>query len=118
MIDLLDSDILVIEDVLKRLEAGTTKSRDLEGFRKEVIERFGLAGFVVRCDVYESNVPGMYVPEISILDKTADATVFDHDRMTWEVQHDILGIDTPGALTPDGTIITPSKSVAFIDKKD
>ena len=117
LVDLLDSDILVIEGVLKRIHADTHHARDMEGFRKEVVERFGIAGFRVRCDVYTSNIPGVFVPEITIEDKTSDATVFDHDRMTWEVQQDILGISTPGAITPNGTIITPSKSTSFSKKE-
>lgn len=113
MIDLYDTEIMAIGDVLGQLNATTHHPRNLEGFRKEVIERFGLAGFVVTCVVFESNESGVFLPEITVVGRVEKLPEFDHDRQRFEVQTDVAGISTPGAITPNGTIIEPSKSTAF-----
>lgn len=54
-------------------------------------------------------------PSISIIGRTSDQE-FDHERMSWEVQHDILGIDpNPGALTKGG-LLTPAKSTSMYSR--
>lgn len=117
-IDLYDSDLLVIEQILIRLQRHTNTQMNLQGFVDEARERFGEAGFKVAVAIYEVQSPGplpvgSYVPEITIQDRLTREE-FDRDKMTWEVQSDILEIDpTPGAMQLDGTIKSPSKATSF-----
>jgi len=113
LVDLYDSDILVIEEVFKRIQASEGQSRDMEGFRLEVVERFAEAGFKVDCRMWSSDVPGVYLPEIVIQDRMKP-TPFDHSRQSWEVQNDILDIEGGGVVIKgNGVLGTPSKTVGL-----
>ena len=117
MIDLYDTDILRIERVVETLKERTANSVDMEGFRLEVIDRFAKIGLVVNVKMYDTNEPGVYIPEIEINGRT-EAIEFDRDQQTWEVTHDVLGIDQPGIVTEGGGFkevplkigMTPGKS--------
>jgi hypothetical protein len=132
-LDLLDSEILVIEKVVKKLNSYKNQMGLLE-FGDAVEEEFGEAGYkayVVWHFPDGTTIPHASLeftltvavgrmaapdPEITIVDRITPIASFDHERMSWEVQRDILDIDTPGAIGRSG-LITPPKSVAFVDKK-
>lgn len=119
-IDLYDSEIIAIEGVLNAVKESQGQRRDMEGFRQEVVERFAEIGLVVTCNVYSTvdaatgeEIPGLWTPEI-VIQERCKPTPFDHARQSWEVQHDILGIDGgPATIKGNGMIGTPSKSVGF-----
>lgn len=121
MIDLYDSDIMTIEAVTEQLERSVGEAREVQGFVEEAIERFGLAGFRVKVDIYEVQGPGplpigTYVPHITIEERLTREE-FDRERMSWEVQNDILEIDpNPGSIQPDGSVRSPSHTTGFTSK--
>lgn len=131
-VDLHDHEIIKIETVLRTLNS-FKGSMTWEQFEKNAVEEFGAIGFkvvvlwevggleTIPTEMVEATLklmlrPGIPTPEISIVDRI-DPIEFDHERQTWEVQRDILGIDQPGAIGKNG-IIMPPKSTAFITKKD
>lgn len=111
----LDSEILAIEQVLKKLNESAWNPRDVDGFTREIIERFGLAGYNVAVTWNYTNFVSVYMPTITIVSRT-EKNVFDHDKMSWEVQHNILGLETAGAVQPDGSVKSPIHQTAFTQK--
>lgn len=105
LIELHDSDILRLEGVLRRLNTRLGTSVPLEGFRKEIIERFGEAGFGVNVRVFETNVQSVYSFEIEICQRLGGA--FDPDRMVHEVTNDILGLGEGGVIKTGPQLWTP-----------
>jgi hypothetical protein len=95
--DLLDSEILAIEQVLLALARKAGTHADLESHRREIIERFAEIGFVVDVQVWETNVEGCWIFR-PVLTARIEGKAFDHERMAHEVQHDILGLGTPGTI--------------------
>lgn len=97
--DIHDSEILEIEGVLALLNG---KARDkqrvsYEAFDREIRERFEDLGFIVQVAWWDSNVPGVLIPEICINDRTERKT-FDHDQKVAEVTSDILGLGDKGVI--------------------
>lgn len=95
--EIYDSEILKIETVLEILNRKVGSSTNLEGFRKEILDRFARIGFVVDVRVYSTNVPGTYSWEIQINDRT-DNTAWDPDQMVHEVTNDLLDLGTGGVI--------------------
>lgn len=117
LVDIYDSEIPLIEGVLAQLNAKVGKPMVVENFRKEAIERFAEIGFKVLFRTFDTTQPGLYTFEVDIVDRMEpEAHGFDHAKQSWEIQHALLGIDTPGAMTPSG-FITPPKSVSMNTKK-
>jgi len=108
-----DEEVIQIGNVMATLYAKEGSRAYMEGFRLEIIERFGLAGFEVHVDVHQTNVDGTYIPEVTVMGRCSP-TAFDHERQQWAVQNNILGIDeTPGAIQRDGSIKSPSKATSM-----
>ncbi len=131
-VELHDYEIIKVENVLRTLNSFKS-SMTWEQFERNAIEEFGAIGLKVvvlwevggleamPTEMVEATLklmlrPGIPTPEISIVDRLEHVD-FDHERQTWEVQRDILGIDQPGAIGKNG-LITPPTSTAFITKKD
>jgi|JI9StandDraft_1071089.scaffolds.fasta_scaffold06787_6 hypothetical protein len=131
-VELHDYEIIKVENVLRTLNSFKS-SMTWEQFERNAIDEFGAIGLKVvvlwevggleamPTEMVEATLklmlrPGIPTPEISIVDRL-EKVDFDHERQTWEVQRDILGIDQPGAIGKNG-LITPPKSTAFITKKD
>lgn len=137
-IELYDSDIFVIEDALRVINS-FKNSMGFGEFADAVEHEFGTRGFTTSVvwvfpdgtpegtevpsgmlEIYLAAKRGQSLPapspSIVITGRVTPLAEFDHDRMSFEVQRDILNIDTPGALTKGG-VITPSKSVSF-SKRD
>jgi len=131
-VELHDYEIIKVENVLRTLNSFKS-SMTWEQFERNAIDEFGAIGLKVvvlwevggleamPTEMVEATLklmlrPGIATPEISIVDRL-EKVDFDHERQTWEVQRDILGIDQPGAIGKNG-LITPPKSTAFITKKD
>ena len=93
-IELYEHDILRIEQAIKPLQAKRKKAVNLEGFRKEIIERFVEQGFKVGVKVWETNLPGVYAFDLDIVGRVEEGhESFDHERQHHEVVNDLLGID-------------------------
>lgn len=113
LIEVNDEDILKIEKVLNFLSEKYSTERHLDDFPRETKERFWNAGFEVRVDMYDSNVEGVYVPDITIVGRVEGE--FDPDQMVWEATNDVLNlgvggvIDSKGGTKSPGGVILPKK---------
>lgn len=111
LIDLYDTDFFKIEAVAKRLNESVGKPREMEGFRREIVERFQEVGFVVGVKCWSTQQAGVFAFDIEITDRCEPLrSGFDHERQSWEVQNDVLGFGEAGSFGTDGRLITPSKS--------
>lgn len=118
LIDLYDTDFFKIETVVRKLNDSVGKPRQMEGFRKEIIERFQEQGFVVGVKCWSTQQEGVYAFDVEITDRCEPLrNGFDHERQSWEVQNDVLNFGEAGSFGLDGRLITPSKST-LITKKD
>ena len=131
-VDLLDSDVYKFEDALRVINSYKSQMGFIEfgemveaefhrvGFRAYVVWEFDDGSTVPQASL--EFVLSMRVgpfapptPTISIVEKLDPSARegFDHERMTWEVQNDILGIDgVKGSIGKSG-LITPKTSTAF-----
>lgn len=107
------SDIQVYDSEIPKIERALTKANEVlfkggmtfDVARQNVKDIFEeVAGFKVDCLLWQTNIPGRILPEIVIVGRVQAEPTFDHDRQTWEVQHDILGIDQPGAVDEHGNL--------------
>jgi len=104
--DLNDADILKIEAVLDVLQAKYSKTSVLlDDFPRETKERFWNAGYEVRVDMYDTNIEGVYIPDITIQGRVEGE--FDPDQMVWEATNDILDLGEGGVIKSDGGTKTP-----------
>lgn len=133
-INLLDSEAVAIADAIAPITSRANQMSFME-FGDNIKEALGAIGFVayvvwhfddreVPHDLLEFTLsialPGQLsvpTPEIAIVGRIGPTPDFDHERMMFEVQNDIAGMGTPGAMRPDGTLVSPSQSTAFITKK-
>ena len=115
LIEPYDSEIPKIERVLAELSRKVGTRQDHQAFRREAEERFAEIGFVVSVLLVPGEDAVLY-PKISITGRITK-TEFDPEKMAWEVQHDVLGIDEPGVVsqTKDGLIVVkdPKKLTSF-----
>lgn len=97
-IDLYDSEIPLIEEVLRKLNEKSGKHVPMEAFRKEIIGRFEDIGLVVHVRVYSTADAGglplddVYAFDIDIYDR-CERKPFDIERMHYEVVNDVAGIE-------------------------
>ena len=123
MIDLYDSEIPILQDVVDALNQKTGKHVNMEGFRKEIIGRFEESGFIVKVKVYSTADQGylplddVYAFDIEIIGR-CEPRPFDYDRMRYEVVHDVAGLEPdkkglkiPVPYSPDDLRDNPSKSL-------
>lgn len=103
-IDLYDSDVLTIQQVVDALNVSRSKPTTVDGWRREIEERFSEAGFKV--SVVLRQVEGLERPDgtvaptsndyiyttITINDRVEPQGEFDHQRMAHEVQSNVLGL--------------------------
>lgn len=103
MIDLYDSEVAEIEKVWGTLQERTNKSHNYDSFDREIRERFAEIGFKVRVNWYETNVAGVKLPEIEVIDRIQQRE-FDHDQMRYELTvSNPLGLPSSevGLIKPD-----------------
>lgn len=109
LIQLYDSDIIKIEEILEALNKRKGQRTDYERWTAETKERFHRVGLLVSVRWYEAGVERVdgsleklddtLIPEIVIIGRVPSKTfVFDHDQMAHEVQNDLLGLGTGGKL--------------------
>jgi hypothetical protein len=97
-IDLYDSEILLIENVLGKINQKSGQRIPLEDFRKEIIGRFEEIGLIVGVLVYSTADDGglplddVYAFDITIIDR-CERKPFDYDRQRYEVINDVAGIE-------------------------
>ena len=93
-VDLYDSEVLAIQRVVGIISEAVGTRRSLEGFRQEVIERFGEIGFLVDVRVFEGEIEGQHGDPVFffkiVLTARCDPKPFDHERMAHEVRADLL----------------------------
>ena len=108
-INLLDSEILEAEKVLKAIGEKSGKSVDLEGFRKEIVGRFQEIGLIVDPKVWSTDADDVFAFDIEITGRTAPKP-FDYDRQVWEVTRDILELLPPQdrGVLKSGKVETPA----------
>jgi hypothetical protein len=92
-IPLYDHEIDKVDRVLAKLaEKQGKQGIYLEGYRREIVERFAdHAGLHVGVNVWSTNYPGLYWWDIKITGRVEDGE-FDHDRQVHEVTNNILNI--------------------------
>jgi hypothetical protein len=107
-IELLDSEILRIESVIKAINEKQRKRVSLEGFRQEIIGRFEEIGLGVGVRAYSTNVDGVVAFDIDI-ERRIEPKTFDTDRMVHEVTNDLLDLGEGGVISTKskGGIIVP-----------
>lgn len=111
LIDLYDHEVAECERVLAALNEKSGKRTDLEAFRQEIIERFGLAkcgshgesGLAVEVKVYEGFEGEWYSFKIVIVGRT-ERHSFDHDQQVHEVTNDLLDLGEKGVIKTNGLI--------------
>lgn len=96
ILDLHDSEIARMGDVIGKLNHLQGKAINLEAFRKSVIERFEDIGFKVVVKVYDTNQDGLFAFDIDIVERLEGT--FDPDRQVHEVTHDYLGLGESGVI--------------------
>jgi hypothetical protein len=100
-IDLYESEMLQIAKMNQKLRRAIATHRDLESFRREIIERFDEIGLIAHVALYEdtSGPEPIYWPAITITGRH-EARVFDHDRMRHEVQSNLRGLPGQDNVAP------------------
>lgn len=110
-VNLYDSEIIKIEEVLEKLNTRRerTSRMSYEAFTEEAKNLFAEIGLVVSVLWYEAGseqpdgslkkLEGVLIPEMVIKARTNARTFsFDHDKMSHEVQSDLLQLGTGGKL--------------------
>lgn len=108
-IELLDSEVLQVEGVLKALQEKQRKRVPLEDFRKEAIERFAGIGLKLEVKVFETNQEGVFAFDFIIVDRM-EPVEFDRERQAHEVVNDLLGIEP----SRKGEVIKPTSTSGLI----
>jgi hypothetical protein len=105
LVNVLDSEIRELQDVLRTLNDKTYRSHNLAAFEREIVERFQESGFVVDVKWYETNAEGVFAPEVEVTGRCQPlgSDGFDHDRQRHEVVTNVLGLPEADA----GVIKTP-----------
>lgn len=108
LVNILDSEIAELQRVQATLNERTYKQHNLHAFEREIVERFQEVGFVVDVKWYETNLPGVFAPEVEVVGRCEPVKPgeFDHDRMRDEVTR-INPLGLPEADT--GVIKTPER---------
>ena len=112
-IELYDSDILNIEEVLLKLNEKVGRQLNFEDFEREVKGRFAEIGLRTevawfRYAVEGKQVEGGAMPEITVTGRIEPEREFDHDRLRHEVTQNILELpgQTPGEkIKPDSETV-------------
>lgn len=99
--DVHDSEINMIHEILGVLRRRSASVRNYDDFQREIIDRFERIGFVVDVRWYETDVPGVLMPEINISNRTEKGYVFDRDKQVAEVTGDLLGLGEGGTISVD-----------------
>lgn len=105
IVNLYDSEFLAAEKLWRFLQGKfEQKHVDRDSMHQEIIDRFRDIGLRVRINWFQGGVvndkgvleavPNLYVPELSIQSRVETKGQFDHDKMAWEVQNNIL--ELPG----------------------
>jgi hypothetical protein len=119
---LYEADKIKFKEIVRKINEKAFRVGDRDALEREIIERYYEAGYLVTVVweqpldpgviPWDSMVPGV-IPEGRV-----NPEPFDHERQSWEVQHDILGVDeTPGAMQRDGSIRSPAQVTSLTTKK-
>lgn len=105
LINVYDSEVADLQRVLATLNDRTYKPHNLAAFEREIVERCQEVGFVVDVKWYETNLEGVFAPEVEVIGRCDPVKPgeFDHDRMRHEVVNNVLGLPAEDA----GVIKTP-----------
>jgi hypothetical protein len=109
MIQLYDSEIIKIEEVLGKITLPHGQRISYEKYTEKIKDLFSRIGLIVSVPWYEAGVEradgtmekldGVLIPEIVVQARTdARQFSFDHEQMAHEVQSDLLGLGTGGKL--------------------
>lgn len=105
LLNVYDSEIAKLQEVLRTLNGRTYKRHDLHAFEREIVERFQEIGFTVDVKWYTTAAEGVVVPEVEVTGRCDPIKPgeFDHDQMRHEVVNNLLGLPEEDA----GIIKTP-----------
>ncbi len=117
-IELYDSDILVVEKILRIVqERAANRSLDYDAFDREIKERFHDAGFVVDVKWFHTNLDTVKMPEVEIVGRVDKQGEFDHEKMQHEVVNDILDLGTGGKIPVTAEMMKQVKETEAAHKK-
>ncbi len=89
----MDSEIIEMEGVLRSLKGAEGHSRNLEGFRREIVGRFQDIGWLVEVKCWKTDGESIAF-DIDIVDRCERPRHgTDYERMQWEIRNDILEIE-------------------------
>ncbi len=114
-VDLYDSDILKIEQVIKVLNRRVWTRQDHGAFIREAKDRFHAIGLEVDVLMLPMDDQHGWDPKITIMRRVEQRHEFDPEKMAWEVQRDVLGIDEPGTVSmgKNGLIVVKDPKKVF-----
>lgn len=96
ILDLHDSEIARLGDVVEKLHLLQGKTLNLEAFRRQAEQRFEEVGFRVSVKVWTTDQDGLYAFDIDIIERLEGT--FDPDRQVHEVTNDLLGLGEGGVI--------------------
>lgn len=114
-IQLYDHDFFPLEEAFAKIPTAVVGANFTQA-RRIIEEIFQEKGFAVKAMMWTTQYPNRFIPEVTIVGRVERQAEFDHERQAHEVQHGLLGIDEPGAITLKGGLKTPSKSTLFTKK--
>lgn len=97
-IDIYDSEVIKIEGVLDRVQEQCSGPILVDSVDRMITEEFAKIGFVVDVTWWDTDQPGLFMPEITITGRTEEHE-FDHERMAHEVQSDLLDLGEGGKIS-------------------
>lgn len=97
-----DADIIKLEAVIKVINERQGKILSLDAFRREILERFHTAGFLVDVKTWTTDQASLYAFDIEIKAKLEGE--FDPDQMVYEATHDVLDIGEKGVIGTKGLL--------------
>jgi hypothetical protein len=97
-IDLYDSDLIKMEDVVAVLNRKVGTRTSIEAFDKEIKERMAEAGYLVDVKWNEFAKGGKKVedgamPTIEVIGRVEVEKEFDHDKLAHEIRDNILNLE-------------------------
>lgn len=93
LLNILDSEAIEMGKVVAWAQEQRHTRKDLESFRKEVINRFAEVGFLVNVLCYDTTEPEVYAFDFEVYGR-CEPKAFDFDKMVHEVTHNLIGDKT------------------------
>lgn len=113
-VDLYDSEVEKVGKLLGYFNDLAQSTRiSYQDFTDRVKDKFAELGLDADVVWWETQVPGVLIPEIQVKGRLDPNFQWDPERMSREVITDVLGTGEAGAINMDGKIISPSKKTSL-----